>query len=172
MGAITPIIGGLNTAVSTLNTLGRIAGTARALSGNSPGKRERELALRQLQERQARQQAQLARQNDVQRQRLDAQAQADEQGRRRVLQRAVARQRAQFGARGIAQEGGSAQAVLLGLFDETEEQLQSRARLDSLRKRALDLKSEQTRSLNLLQATQLAQRHKIANQRNFFDRLF
>ena len=53
--------------------------------------------------------------------------------------RAVARQRANFGSSGISSDSGSGQAVLLGLFDETEDELARREQLDNLRNRALDL---------------------------------
>lgn len=161
MGAITPIASGITSLASTLNTVNTIVGTVQTLSGNSPSQQSQDLALRQLQERQRLQEAQLAQSNALEREKIALQAAADEEDRQRALRRAVARQRASFGGSGVGSGGGSSQAVLLGLFDESEDDLQSRTALDNLRARALDLDSTQTRSLNLLQATQLSQRNNL-----------
>ncbi|MCB9982435.1 MAG: transporter [Rhodospirillales bacterium] len=172
MGAIAPITSGLSAAVSTLNTVGQVVGAVQTLSGNSSAQREQDLALRQLQERQRLEAVQLAQSNALEREKIAAQSAADEEERRAALRRAVARQRASFGGSGIGSSGGSAQAVLLGLFDESEDEINRRTELDSLRTRALDLGESQSRSLNLLQATQLQQRQKLGDQVSFLDRLF
>ncbi|NCT40940.1 MAG: transporter [Alphaproteobacteria bacterium] len=162
MGAITPIASGLTTLVGALGTANQLAGTIQTLSGNSPQRQEQDLALKQLQERQTLSAAQLAQDNALERERIALQGAQDEDDRRAALRRAVARQRASFGASGISQDsGGSSQAVLLGLFDETETDLAQREQLDTLRNRALDLDSAQNKSLNLLQATQLKQRQDL-----------
>ena len=161
MGAITPIASGITSLVGTLNTVNNLVGAVQTLSGNSPARQDQDLALRQLQERQRLQEAQLVQSNALEREKIAAQAAQDEEQRQRALRRAVARQRAQFGGSGVSSNSGSAQAVLLGLFDESEEELASRATLDNLRSRALDLDASQTRSLNLLQATQLSQRNNL-----------
>ena len=173
MGAITPIASGLTSLVGTLNTVNQIANTVQTLSGNSPAKQEQDLALKQLQERQRLTAAQLAQGNALERERIAIQAAQDEEDRRASLRRAVARQRAQFGASGVSQgSGGSSQAVLLGLFDETETELAQREQLDNLRNRALTLDGAQGKSLNLLQATQLSQRQKLDRQISGLGRLF
>ena len=171
MGAIAPIANGLTSAVSALNTVNNIVGAAQTLGGNSPARQEQDLALRQLQDRQRLEQKQLAQQNALERERIATQAQAEEDKRQRALRRAVSRQRASFGASGVSNDGSS-QAVLLGLFDESEEELQRRTELDNIRSRALDLNASQSRSLNLLQATQLQQRNKLSNEITLLDRLF
>ncbi|HRQ60224.1 MAG TPA: transporter, partial [Alphaproteobacteria bacterium] len=73
----------------------------------------------------------------------------------------VARQRAAYGGSGISSSGGSAEAVLLGLFDESEDDLRRREQLDGLRNTAIDLDTSQTRAVNVLQATQLAEKNKL-----------
>ena len=161
MGAITPVASTLTSLVGTLNTVNQIAGTIQTLSGNNTA--EEDLALQQLQERQALASAQLAQDNALEREQIALAAAQDEEDRRDALRRAVARQRAQFGASGISQGGGSSQAVLLGLFDETEEELAQREALDNLRLSALDLGQAQNTSLNLLQATQLSERQSLNN---------
>ncbi len=59
---------------------------------------------------------------------------------------------------------GSAQAVLLGLFDESEDERTKREELDSLRLTALDQNIGQSRALNVLQRTQLAERQRLMRQ--------
>ena len=160
MGAITPITSGLNSVVGTLNTLNQTVGLVQTLAGNSPARQSQDLALRQLQERQRLEQANLSQRNALERERIAAQAEQSEQDRQRALRRAVARQRASFGSQGVSQSGGSSEAVLLGLVDESEEELNNREALDNLRTRALDLNQSQASSVNLLQATQHQQRQE------------
>jgi hypothetical protein len=154
---ILPILSGLtSTAVTlerTFETLTRI--------GEKSGTSQQDLALRQLQEQQKLQEAQLGQQAALERERLALQASQDDESRRQSLKRAVARQRTQFGASGIGGGTGSSEAVLLGLFEESEEERQRREQLDTLRNRALDLDVTQNPSLNLLQATQLSQRQRL-----------
>ncbi len=162
MGGIAPIIGALGTAVQAVNTI-------QTLTGSTRQDRSQELALQQLQQQQALQQQQLAQDNALTRQQIALEAAQDEEDRRAALKRAVARQRANFGSQGISQSNaGSAQAVLLGLANETEEELAQREALDNLRSTALDLNESQTRSLNVLQATQLAQRNNVTS---LYDRI-
>jgi hypothetical protein len=73
----------------------------------------------------------------------------------------VARQRANFGAQGVSAGGGSAQAVLLGLFEESEEERARRERLDGLRVRVLEDDLAGRRASNVLQRTQLQERAKV-----------
>jgi len=175
MGAITPIASGLTSAVSTLNTISQVVGVAQTLSGSSGSGKNQDVALRQLQERQRLEEAQRSQQNALESERIALQSSQDEEDRQRSLRRAVARQRASFGGSGISSAGGSSQAVLLGLFDENEEELNQREQLDSLRNRALDLDASQASSLNLLQATQLRQRQNFQKEMsvlNSVNRLF
>lgn len=152
-GGILPVLGGLTKAVSTVS--GAI-GAVNFITG-----RDQDKALDMLKQRQKLAQAQLEAGTALEKEKLVAQSEADNQSRLTALRRAVARQRAQFGARGVGSSGGSSNAVLLGLFDETEEELAQRERLDSIRTKALDLDVSNSRSLNLLQATQLAQKQNL-----------
>ena len=161
MGAIIPLANTINDLASTVNNVGRAVGTIQSFSGGGRQRQSQELALRQLQERQALQEQQLSQTNALERERIATQTAQDEAERRTALRRAVARQRANFGASGVSANSGSGQAVLLGLFDETEEELARREQLDNLRTRALDLGESQASSLNLLQATQLRERNAI-----------
>lgn len=176
MGAITPV----------LNTLGSVAGTISAtrsavqtLRGAGHGwsdsdaaakkdqRREQDLAMAQLKARQALDEEQAAQDAAQARDRMALDAQTSETARRAALKRAVARQRAAFGAQGTGSSDGSAQAVLLGLFDESEAERADRERLDGLRAAALDSDLSGRRQANLLQITQLGQRQTLERLSRF-----
>ena len=92
---------------------------------------------------------------------IKAQAEAAENDRRDALKRAVARQRVNFGASGLTGDGSS-QAVLLGLFDESNDDRQERERLDALRLGAIDKSIAQIQRGNLIARSGLADRQSVA----------
>ena len=53
------------------------------------------------------------------------------------------------------------QRSLLGLFEESDEERNKREKIDNLRNASIDLDLKQERSLNLLQATQLAEKQSL-----------
>lgn len=122
---------------------------------------QQRLELRQLQERQNAQLKTQQQETALSREKLAAEAKSAEENRLAALRRAVARQRASFGATGLSANEGSAEAVLLGLFEETDQDRQQRERLDTLRNRALDNNLSSTQSLNVLQRSQLSQQQKL-----------
>ena len=179
MGALAPTLG------SALSVISPVVGTANALGGivnnrsSRSLEREQDAALRQLQERQAIQEKQLAQDNALERERIATAAAQDNQKRREALKRATARQRAQFGASGVGTAGGSSEAVLLGLFEESEDERKRREELDNLRERSLSQSEFQLRSSNILQRTQLQERQRFdrelersSNRRGLLDSLF
>ena len=123
------------------------------------GKRDYDFAKAQsdLSFRNAREQAAL------QKEQIRISGEQAETSRRAALRRAMARQRAQFGASGIGSGSGSAQAVLLGMFDESEEELQQRQTLDSLKTAAINQGVTQTQRINTLQLTQMKERDRLKN---------
>lgn len=158
MGALTaaaPFIPFIKEGINT------ITGAASREASYRDRAKEQQLALRQLQATQRLNQQHAAEDAALQRERLAADAAAAENTRLAALRRAVARQRANFGAQGVGSEGGSAGAVLLGFFDESADELAQREKVDGLRSRALDLGLSQQRGLNTLQYTQLRERQKI-----------
>ncbi len=163
MGAITPLAAGLTTLVGAVNTASQVFDSIGTLSGSDAQEQADELALEQLRAQQSMQEQQLAQQNALQKEQLALQASQDEEDRRDALRRAVARQRAAFGASGVGSGGGSSQAVLLGLANESDEERTQREALDNLRSTALDQDLAQTQSLNLLQATQLQEKQELNN---------
>ncbi len=95
-----------------------------------------------------------SRQADVDRQEIEQQRKADETARKRALRASVAQQRARFGASGVDAVDGSGEAVLLGLFEQTQEELDARAERDRLRSRAVDVGRDYSRTRNLLDVTE------------------
>lgn len=168
MGAIVPAItstvGLINTVNSAFNAVGNLRSNVSDVSYDSARQQmiaEQNQALIQLQQRQALDQEQQAQASALEKQKIALDAQTAEAQRQSALRRAVARQRASFGGSGITSSGGSADAVLLGLFDESEDELRQREALDNLRSSALDLETAQAKSVNVLQATQLSERNKL-----------
>lgn len=177
MGGLAPIVTsaiGLGAPVAGATMTPLIAkGVMNYLGGREDSRNlqaEQNRALNELQNRQNLQMQQATAQTGLERERIALEAQANEDARRTALRRAVARQRAQFGASGVGNAGGgSTEAVLLGLFDETEDELNNRAALDNLRSRALDMSLQNQGSLNILQRTQLQERQRLErNVSRFF----
>ncbi len=153
MGSLTPILSNA--------TLTGAAGAVNASKSSGNTRASQELALRQLQQQQHLREAQSAADAQRAREKVAIDAAADEAERQRALKRSVARQRANFGAQGVGSGQGSSQAVLLGLFDESEEEKSERESLDALRLNAIDDDLNQERALNVLQRTQLEERQKL-----------
>jgi hypothetical protein len=154
LNAISPIIG---SATQLLNAGVGLAGTLRGGDDNSADlRRSQQRDIDQLAAQQA-VNAQIDQKDAaLARQQIELTAQDDARRRQNALKRAAAKQRAQFGASGIGSNpGGSGEAVLLGLFEQTEEEKNQADALDKLRLNALEQDLESTRTLNLLQTQQL-----------------
>lgn len=145
-------------AIQALGVFGRQ--TARDRVDYSQERDMRNLQLQQQQEQAA-----------LEREKIRVDAQNAEAQRQAALRRAVARQRAQYGASGVSSGEGSARAVLLGLFDESEEELSQRTALDNLKSRAIDQGIAQQQRINTLQLTQLRQRDKVERTGNLIDKI-
>lgn len=170
MGAIMPVLSTLATVAGAVTTAKGAVQTLRNAGhgwGDSASAEQRALraqheqTLSQLKAQQKLSQTQAEENAAQERTRLAAETSALEETRRAALRRAVAAQRARFGAQGIAPEGGSADAVLLGLFQESDAERARRDQIDGLRTAALASDLGQRRSVNLLQSTQLAQRQAL-----------
>lgn len=148
---------------SVLSAAQMVGGFVDKQAQRKQSKKERELAVRQLQQSQDLQMAQAQANADLDRRQIALDAAHTEEQRKAALKRAVARQRANFGAQGVGAGGGSSQAVLLGLFDESEDEMERRTSLDNLRLSALDEGLSQSNALNVLQRTQLQERSKVGN---------
>tara|TARA_B100001989_G_scaffold240165_1_gene204992 strand:- start:283 stop:780 length:498 start_codon:yes stop_codon:yes gene_type:complete len=153
MGAIGSVLGA---AQAIAGTVGIVSSVVRQSEG-------RNQQLEHLKQQQNLQLVQAQQDAALDRQKIALDASQAEEKRRAALKRAVARRRASFGAQGVGSGAGSSQAVLLGLFDESEDDLRRRTELDNLRLSAIDQDLSQRGSLNVLQRTQLAERNKLDN---------
>lgn len=157
-------MGGLTSALAPVlqigSAVGTIASTAMPFIQNEMQAAQRKdsnaLELKQAQQSAA-----------LQKQQLQLQAAQVESDRRSALKRAVARQKANFGGQGIGSNEGSSEAVLLGLFNESEEDRAARGRLDSLREAAINQGVNQKSQLNLLQQAQLQEKLMLSRISNF-----
>lgn len=140
LGRAATLISGLDTVFSTVNRV-----------------RDNAASVRSAQIQQQQQQDAIA----AERERQAYDAQQVEIERQKALKRAVARQKAQFGAQGVGSGDGSAEAVLLGLFEESEEERKARERLDQTRARALDSRAATSNRLDLLEQSRLAEKNRI-----------
>jgi len=147
MGAIAPLL-----------QIGSILGTVASVVQpfvQDKAERKQQKQMQALLQQQAQQDATL------QRQQMQTQTDQAEQQRRQALKRAMAKQRAYYGAQGVSTDSGSAEAVLLGMFQESDEERANREKLDQLRSQALSQSQAQTQQLNLLQQTQLKERQYV-----------
>ena len=166
MAALAPVISLLGTIGSAVTAGTAVLGGVQTIAGigNSRQEKQDALALDQLKRQQNLQQKQLEERAALERQQIALNTQQAEEQRKQALRRAVSRQRASFGSQGVGSASGSSQAVLLGLFDESDEERLRREELDALRSTALDQNISQSRALNVLQRTQLAERQRLARQ--------
>lgn len=143
-------MGGLSSALGPVlqigSALGTVAGAMQPYYENSLSqkqtKRENELALQQAQAKAALDK-EAGRLSDLK----------EEEKRRVSLKRAMARQRASFGGQGLSSTDGSSEAVLLGLFNESDEERAIREQMSALRENAIDLNAAQIQQRNLLELT-------------------
>lgn len=165
MGQLTSVLstlGGVNGVVGAIN---RTAGNINALGANAAQLKElrqqQEQAGAQLASRQQLEEelAQKKRDQDVAMLRVES----DQAERRRVaaLKAVTAKQRAAMGGAGVAADDGSGEAVLLGLFQQSDAERADRAAVDDLRQKIIDANYDSLRSRNLLEAAQLSERQSL-----------
>lgn len=179
MGTLVPTIGNAIGAVAPVISTAQTAANFVGLNaGDSSVRQSDQQALEQLRQKQALQERQIAQQNALEKEKITAQAAAANEERRAALKRVMAAQRANFGASGVgANSTGSVQAVLLGAFEESEDERARREELDRYKTRAIDLSANQQRSINVLQRTQLEEQQRLdralsSSNSSFFGGLF
>jgi hypothetical protein len=145
---------------STLGTLNSISQGVQQLTGDSTQSKSQDLAMQQLQASQAQEKAQAERNAELERESIALQAEQDAETRRKALKRAMAKQNASRGASG-ASAGGSGEAVLLGLYNESEDEAKQREDLDKLRYNALDNDLYTLSERNILEQSQLAEQQRL-----------
>lgn len=161
MGAVQSFGQLLPSLTGTLGVAQSVLSTASAVQALANPDASADLALEQLQAQQALQATQLAQQTALEKEQIALETKQAEEDRVSALRRAVASQRATYGSSGVGSTGGSSEAVLLGLFEESEADRAQRAASDALKVKALDQEVAQYNSLNLLQATQLAEKQAL-----------
>lgn len=169
MGALSAggLIGSLSTATTLVKTLDSAFSALQGFSSGAENdqraalRAQHDLALRQLQAQQGLAQANTSEAAQLDKQKLAADSLTAETNRRDALRRAVARQNAQFGAQGLSGGDGSGEAVLLGLFEESEKEKGARQKIDQLRGTAIDQDVEKQSRINVLQRTQLQERQNL-----------
>lgn len=182
MGSLSPttildagvrgLMGVINMAVPVVSLARQVTDDVRSIRGNDDGgsavqnlAAQQELAMAQLRAQQQLSEAQAAQDADLQRREIVADAATAEQARRAALKRAVARQKVSLASQGISSvDDGSAEAIMLGLFNESEQEQQARTRLDGLRTEAIGQNAAQKQALNVLQRAQLAERQRLERE--------
>lgn len=155
MGSIVPI------AIQALQVAATVGTVAQAVNSGREKSQSSDIALKQLQQQQQLSQKIASDNANLQRQQLFEASKTAEQERRLALKRAVARQRAEFGGSGVSSGDGSSEAVLLGLFDESEDQRNSRERLDNLKLQSINQSVSNASRQNTLKYTQAKQKNKL-----------
>jgi len=160
MGTFLPVLGAVTQTVGALSTIGSAFNT---ISGGDDRYRraQQDQAMRDLKARQAQGNAEAQANAEQQHSTIALEAKEADERRRAALKRAVAKRNAQFGATGIGGSGGSREAVLLGLFDESETEKQNRKNLDKIRYGAIDNNLGFNSSRNVLEQTELKNRQRL-----------
>ena len=152
------------TAVQALGAVNNVVGAVDSFNKNS-GKEE-------LKQTKARQNLDLQNKQEdaaLQKEQIRLSAEQTENERRAALRRAVAKQRASAGASGTGSSDGSGRAILLGLFDESDEERAQRESLDTLKSKAIDTNINQQKRINTLQLSQLKEKNNLSRFTSAFD---
>jgi len=164
MGAFTKIADIVAPMLSTAGVPGAIIGTGANIIAQQQMRdelqRQQETALAQLQSRQNLDESVSAQNAELEKTRISAEAQSAASRRNAALRRAVARQKTLFSAQGLS--GGSAEAVLLGMYNDADMDAAEQTRLDGLRTTALDQQLAAQKQKNLLESAQMAERQRLA----------
>jgi colicin import membrane protein len=168
LGGVLPALQGT---LGVLNTVDRAIGTYGNLTGQGSKDRSREIAAQQqlaadqLHQRQTLEEQLAAKKLSQDQATLSAQDAQDERRRLAALKKSVSRQRAAFGGAGLdVGDTGSTEAVLLGLFDESDAEKRDREQLTGLKQQILDENFNALRNRNLLEASQLSARQQLQSR--------
>jgi hypothetical protein len=152
---------------STLGTLNTISQSVQQLTGDNTQRKSQNLAMKQLQTSQVQEKAQAERNAQLDRKNIALQADQDAVRRRKALKRAMAKQKASRGASGTS-AGGSGEAVLLGLYNESDDEARQRENLDKIRYNALDNDLYTLSERNILEKQQLSEQQRLQRVKSQF----
>lgn len=159
-------MGGFSSVMTGLSLVSNLVGGA---SSYKDDRKQSEASVRAMQARQEAEYQKTVQDAALSRSSIAAESQKEETKRLTALKRAVARQRAQFGSAGITpSSSGSAEAVLLGLFEESEEEKAARDRLDALRYQALDSDVAYKNRINVLELSEAREKQKIGQATSLY----
>lgn len=159
MAGFSSVLSAVPQIVSGVSMVADVVGN---LSAQNDVRKEQQQALKSLQSRQAAEYDYALREANAKRAEIAQKSASDEQLRQAALKRAMARQQAKFGASGITTgSSGSAQALLLGLFDESEQEKSRRNALDALRYQSINDDLAYKNRVNILALDDLRARQKI-----------
>ncbi len=171
MAALTPIATVLTVAAQGLQAAHDVAGTAlRTAHGHAAYRqqaRELDAQVEHVDLRQQQDQAEAA----EQRARTERETEREQRRRRDALRRAVSRQRASLGARGLVAPEGSGEALLLGLVDESAADGAALDQERQARLATIDRDAEYRRRLNLIERSRLAGRRRLHTLSGLTERL-
>ena len=119
-------------------------------------------AANQLAATQALEEAQSAEQAALKTAEIQAESAADKAARKAALKKAVASRKAGFGAQGVASDGGSSEAVLLGQLKESEREQDEEDATTALKRAAIEQNLAQEKALNVLQRSQLEAKDSLS----------
>lgn len=163
-------MGQIGSILSTLNTVNRVVGTARDLSGAADNARLRDLraqqnqALTQLQQRSSQEEALAQTRRDRDLSLLNAENAADERRRLNTLSAQSARARAQLSGAGVGSSDGSGAQVLGGLLARSDEERTGREDIRRIRERIINESFDALQARNLLEIEQLRARQSLRRQ--------
>jgi len=151
-------------AIGALNVANTVAKAYDSYQDNSGMRQyEQEKAMKNLEFQQAQQKAVL----EKDRVRQDALFAEDE--RRKALRSLVAEQRAKYGASGTGSVDGSGQALLLGLFEDSEDKRENKEAQTAFDLSEIEQNLGNSQRINTLQLAQLKERKKLKKATSILD---
>lgn len=166
MGTLTPVLGTLTKTLAAVQTISSAVDTFSGQDKRNT-RAQQELAMKNLQESQSLTAQQAAAKAQEDRDKIALEAKQSDDARRKALKRAMARQNVRFGASGTSRTG-SGEAVLLGLYNDSQDEKNNNDALDQLRFNTIDSGLYNTQQNNILQRTQLAEQQRLQNAINRF----
>lgn len=154
MGTLTSAIAPVLNIGSAINSA---AGFARTFVGAAQDRAEADLKYNQAQQDAA-----------IQRQKNLVDLRNNETDRQAKLRKMVASQRAYYGGKGIGSGPGSSEAVLQGLFQESDVDRQQNQTDYNLQNAAINQNLAQSKQINLLQKQQIQQKTALSALTDLF----
>lgn len=168
MGTLTSTLGTITKTLGTVSTLTNQISALAGIEDRSQRKAQaaqQNLAMKNLQQSQQLSEKQAATQAQLNRDKIALDAKTENQRKLNALKKSVARQNVQFASSGIGGgQTGSREAVLLGLSNETNDDLANQSQLDQLRYNTIDNDLYELQQSNILVRTQLAERQRLERE--------